>query len=150
MFSIFSAFSMFSTCSKLTPCAPIRDGRMERLLHPCLCHCQCQRWCHPLSNDVYMMYICWVWHDLEMIWWPWIGNVEVITNRQKDRISTWRLYPSGRRGWVKMYNWRAGIQRRPLWKESFYLKIAQLQVQGCRFHEPTRHRGPKCTIWHHH
>ena len=31
MLSIFSVFSMFS---KLTPRAPIQDGRMERLLHP--------------------------------------------------------------------------------------------------------------------
>ena len=32
--SMFSIFSMFSTCSELTPRAPIRDGRMEQLLHP--------------------------------------------------------------------------------------------------------------------
>ena len=34
MFSIFYAFSMFSTCSELTPRAPIPDGRMERFMHP--------------------------------------------------------------------------------------------------------------------
>ena len=27
--------SMFSTCSELTPLAPIPDGRMERIMHPC-------------------------------------------------------------------------------------------------------------------
>ena len=26
---------MFSTCSELTPRAPIPDGRMERFMHPC-------------------------------------------------------------------------------------------------------------------
>ena len=34
---------MFSTCSKLTPRSPIRDGRMERLLHQWLTYCKiCQ------------------------------------------------------------------------------------------------------------
>ena len=28
---------MFSTCSELTPRAPIPDGRMERIMHPCWC-----------------------------------------------------------------------------------------------------------------
>ena len=38
MFSIFSMFSMYSMLpmfSKLTPCSPIRDGRMEQLVEPC-------------------------------------------------------------------------------------------------------------------
>ena len=26
---------MFSTCSELTPRAPIRDGRMEQMMQPC-------------------------------------------------------------------------------------------------------------------
>ena len=30
--------SMFSTCSELTPCAPIPDGRMERIMQPWLLH----------------------------------------------------------------------------------------------------------------
>ena len=35
IFSIFSLFSMLPMFSKLTPCSPIRDGRMERVLQPC-------------------------------------------------------------------------------------------------------------------
>ena len=38
--------------------------------------------------------------------WPYIGNVEVMTcgrtERQKDRISTCRFDPSGRKGRVKI------------------------------------------------
>ena len=35
----------FSTCSELTPRAPIPDGRMERFMHPCSTLLQC-------SNDI--------------------------------------------------------------------------------------------------
>ena len=34
---MFPAFSMFSMFSQLTPCSPIRDGRMEQFVKPCLC-----------------------------------------------------------------------------------------------------------------
>ena len=36
-FSMFPAFSMFSMFSQLTPCSPIRNGRMEQFVKPCLC-----------------------------------------------------------------------------------------------------------------
>ena len=39
-----------------------------------------------------------------MIWRPYIGNVEVMTYVQTNRISSYRLDPSGRRGRVKILN----------------------------------------------
>ena len=58
-----------------------------------------------MSSSFQWCIICGVWHDSGMIWRPYVGNVEVMTDRQTDRqtnrISTCRLDPSGRRGRVK-------------------------------------------------
>ena len=51
--------------------------------------------------------ICGVWHDSGMIWRPYIGNVEVMTDRQTDKQTEFQLVdstlPLGRVEWKQTF-----------------------------------------------
>ena len=53
MFSIFYMFSMLPMFSKVIPCSPIRDGRMERFLQPC-----CSYICGSVCLTSVCLYVC--------------------------------------------------------------------------------------------
>ena len=59
----------YSTCSELTPRAPIPDGRMERFMHPCFALWHIVAYCYALWNIVAHSGISWLTVDYCGIRW---------------------------------------------------------------------------------
>ena len=71
--------SMLSTCSELTPHAPISDGRMERTIQPCICH-DFHAWDARTKNKK-VWRKSWMKQDSQILWLPKIKKHDFSLNR---------------------------------------------------------------------